>query len=100
MLSAFPAPTESQVTLANWRTPPFNRWSFQHVREIVPTAEIADDPERRWEFPRALVDLWDERFTVAGKERSVAEWLQESQTDGLIVLQQGAHRRRALSTTT
>jgi CubicO group peptidase (beta-lactamase class C family) len=90
MLSAFPARPQDQVTLANWRTPPFNRWSFQHVREIVPTAEIAEDPERRWDFPRALVDLWEERFTVAGKERSVAQWLQESQTDGLIVLQQGA----------
>ena len=29
-----------QVTLANWRAAPFNRWGFQHVREIVPTARI------------------------------------------------------------
>jgi CubicO group peptidase (beta-lactamase class C family) len=29
------------VRLSNWRTAPFSRWSFQNVREIVPTAEIA-----------------------------------------------------------
>ena len=24
----------------DWDRPPWNRWSFQHVREILPTAEI------------------------------------------------------------
>ncbi len=33
-----------QVTLANWRRAPFNQWSFQHVRELVPSADIANDP--------------------------------------------------------
>ena len=28
------------LTLANWDRPPYNRWSFQHMREIVPTASI------------------------------------------------------------
>ena len=29
-----------QVTLASWRTAPFNRWAF-HPRELVPSADIA-----------------------------------------------------------
>ena len=66
MMNAFPAPAEQQATLANWRTPPFNRWAFQHVREVVPTAEIAGHPAWRWEFPRALRDVLDLGFTVAG----------------------------------
>ncbi|RST87925.1 class C beta-lactamase-related serine hydrolase [Aquibium carbonis] len=33
--------SRSDVRLANWRTHPFNRWTFQNVREIVPTVEIA-----------------------------------------------------------
>ena len=52
-MDAFPPPPEKQATLANWRTPPFNRWSFQHVREIIPTAEVAEHPSWRWELPRA-----------------------------------------------
>ena len=40
IMEEFPAPNEGQVTLSNWRLPPFNRWSFHHVREIVPSAAI------------------------------------------------------------
>ena len=34
----------SPATLANWRSAPYNRWAFQHVRELIPSAEIANDP--------------------------------------------------------
>lgn len=36
------------VTIANWRTAPYSRWSFQNLREMVPTTEIraaAEEPE-------------------------------------------------------
>jgi hypothetical protein len=36
----FPPSTDKRVTLANWDSPPFNRWAFQHVREIMPTVEV------------------------------------------------------------
>ena len=45
-----------QVTLANWQRPPFNRWSFQHVRELIPTARIARGDGPAWELPRAEQD--------------------------------------------
>ncbi|SSC71748.1 unnamed protein product [Ciceribacter sp. T2.26MG-112.2] len=38
----------SDVTIANWRTAPYSRWSFQNLREMVPTAEIragAEEPD-------------------------------------------------------
>ena len=35
LMQGFPPAAGSQVTLANWRTPPFSRWAFQHVRELV-----------------------------------------------------------------
>ena len=40
-----------QVTLANWRAAPFNRWGFQHVRELIPSADIPNDPWRVRELP-------------------------------------------------
>jgi CubicO group peptidase (beta-lactamase class C family) len=40
-----------QVTLANWRSSPFNRWSFHHVRELIPSADIANDPRHIRELP-------------------------------------------------
>jgi hypothetical protein len=36
LMNGLPPSPEGQVTLANWRTAPFNRWAFQNVREIVP----------------------------------------------------------------
>lgn len=89
MMDAFPPAADRQVHLGNWRLPPFNRWSFQHVREIVPTAEIAEDPARRWDLPRALGDLGELTFAAGGRERTLAAWLAESQCDGLAVLKHG-----------
>lgn len=40
MMNDFPPSPDRQVTLANWRTAPFNRWSFRNVRRLVPTANI------------------------------------------------------------
>ena len=72
MMDAFPPPPDRQVTLANWRLPPFNRWSFQHVRQIIPTAEVAADPGRVWELPRAPLDLGAVTFTANGRQRTLA----------------------------
>ena len=27
----------AQATAGNWQDPPFNRWAYWHVREILPT---------------------------------------------------------------
>ena len=51
MMHAFPPAPEDLVTLANWRTAPFNKWAFHHVREIVPSAEIRNDPSRVRDLP-------------------------------------------------
>ena len=40
LMQGFPPPADGQVTLANWRLPPFNRWAFHNVRQIGPTAAI------------------------------------------------------------
>jgi len=40
MAGSPPFARENQVTLANWQDPPYNRWAFQHVRELVPSARI------------------------------------------------------------
>src|SRR6266571_222499 len=57
LMHGFPPARDGQVTLANWRTSPFNRWAFHHVREVVPSADIPNDPAKTWELPSAPVDL-------------------------------------------
>jgi hypothetical protein len=55
-MRGFPPAPEDQVSLANWREAPFNGWSFRHVREIIPTADIAHDPHQSRPLPIGLVD--------------------------------------------
>jgi CubicO group peptidase (beta-lactamase class C family) len=84
-----PFPAASLVTLGNWQDPPFNRWAFQHIRELIPTARIsrgADSPRR---LPRDERDIGGLRFRSAGREWTVAEMLAETDTDGFLVLHRG-----------
>lgn len=66
-----------QVTLANWRAAPFNRWGFQHVRELIPSADIPNDPRRVRELP------------AAKRELDLGSFLAETDTDGFVVLHRG-----------
>ena len=77
------------VTLANWQDPPFNRWAFQHLRELIPTARISRGagPARR--LPRAERDLTGITFRSGSRELTVGELLAESYTDGFLVLHRG-----------
>ena len=89
MTGAPPFPPESRVTLANWQEPPFNRWAFQHVRELIPTARISrgDGPARQ--LPRAERDVLDFRFRSGDRELTVGDLLAQTYTDGFLVLHQG-----------
>jgi CubicO group peptidase (beta-lactamase class C family) len=84
------------VTVANWLLPPFNRWAFQHVRELIPTARIARGDGPVWELPRAETDDLDGlRFDVRPTELApdgtltVRELLMRTGTDGFLVIHRG-----------
>src|ERR1700690_1002234 len=89
-MQGFPPSSEGQVSLANWLKPPFNRWSFQHVREVVPTAGI-----HRGRGPAMMMRRNDravERIAFQapdGKESTIGRLLDDSFTDGFLVLQRG-----------
>lgn len=90
MQCEFPPEADHRVTLDNWRKPPFNRWSFQHVRELVPTTEIQNNPEDIWLLDEKPADILSLDF-MDGPERStsVGKMLKDTQTDGFIVLHRG-----------
>ncbi len=84
-----PFPAASQVTLGNWQDPPFNRWAFQHIRELIPTARISRGPGRPLRLARAEQDISGLAFRSAGRDLTVAEMLAETYTDGFLVLHRG-----------
>src|SRR6516162_2429595 len=90
LITGFPPAPEDQVSLANWREAPFNRWSFRHIREIIPTAEIAHDPHQSRPLPIGLVDTNKIRIRGArGCVLSLDDFLMAASTDSLVVLHRG-----------
>src|SRR5688572_30452424 len=67
-----------QVTLANWRTAPFNRWAFHHVRELIPSADIANDPARVRPLKPQAIDF-----------KSLEGFLEETDTDAMAIVHRG-----------
>ena len=67
-----------QATLATWRTAPHSRWAFHHVRELVPSADIPNDPRTIRPLPGDLADFAQFRPFIEGTD-----------TDGLLVLHRG-----------
>src|SRR5262249_45043707 len=89
LMTGFPPPPDGQVTLANWRTAPSNRWAFQHVREIVPSADIPHAPERIWALPPAPADLSRFSFDYDGAHLDFDSFLAATDTDGIVILHRG-----------
>jgi CubicO group peptidase (beta-lactamase class C family) len=91
VMAGFPPRTDTQVTLANWRTAPFNRWAFHHVRELLPTADIPHDAANVRELPARAAFLEGVRIPGTGaKALTIDQALKATSTDGLVVLHRGA----------
>ena len=92
LMSGFPTYPETRVTLVNWQDPPFNRWSFQHLRELIPTHRIpvGEAPARPLSRGQSMLDpaavavhRSDQRVT------SLESLFDETWTDAVVVLHQG-----------
>jgi CubicO group peptidase (beta-lactamase class C family) len=89
MHGAPPFPAERLVTLENWQDPPFNRWGFLHVRDLIPTARIPHGDGRTWRLPSAERDLSDVTVRAGRRRVSLDRFLEETYTDGFLVLHNG-----------
>jgi hypothetical protein len=90
LMDGFPPEPNGQVTLANWRTSPFNRWAFHHLRELLPTADIPNDPAQVMDLQSSPIDLWPLSIeSMRGDSLSFGDVLRETGTDGLVILHRG-----------
>src|SRR4051812_18523892 len=89
LMSAYPSAESDQVTLANWRTAPYAKWAFQHVREIVPSADIPNAPGDVWKLGAEPRDFASFRFEHGGKRYSIDQFQDETDSDGLVILHRG-----------
>ncbi|TSE02281.1 serine hydrolase [Mesorhizobium intechi] len=79
----------NEVLLSNWRESPFNRWSFQNLGELVPTARVAAASAGAEAPAKDFGDLLGEKVSVANTPETVAEFLVRSSTDAMTVMKGG-----------
>ncbi len=92
LMTGFPSDPGSRVTLLNWQDPPFNRWSFQHLRELIPTQRISRGtaPVRPPAYHDTALDpaaVTVDR--VDGRVSTLAELIAETWTDAVVVVHDG-----------
>lgn len=73
-----------------WDRAPWNRWSFQHVRQMVPTAEVWRGRGPASIMPRAMQQMDEIVYTGENGPSTIRRFLDETYTDGFIVLHRGA----------
>ena len=89
LMQGTPPPPERLVTLDNWLRAPYNRWSLQHVDEVVPTARVRGGAGV-WHLPSSdRAGLNGVTFEVDGGAWTLEDWLVDSCTDGLVILHRG-----------
>lgn len=91
LMAGWPPPPGRLVTLANWQEPPFNRWAYLHVRELMPTARIGRGDRPVTELARADRSEAVERlkFRFQGTTHTVGETITTTFTDGFLVIHEG-----------
>ena len=90
MMNQFPNNPDQQVTLANWRTSPYNKWAFQHVRELVPSANIQNNPSKAQNLSQEKYDFSAVKVELDNQSQlTYEEFLKITDTDALIILKDG-----------
>jgi CubicO group peptidase (beta-lactamase class C family) len=89
------APDQSGTTLANWQDPPFNRWSFLHLDRILATRPIRHGMAAISALAGGGAATAEEIESLAvvrpdGTAGPVADVLADTETDGVLVLHDGA----------
>lgn len=75
---------------SGWSRAPLHRWTFQHIREMTPTAQVWRGPGPVMPLPEKPQDLGSVAFEFDGRKLTFDSFLDSSATDGMLVLHRGA----------
>jgi CubicO group peptidase (beta-lactamase class C family) len=90
LMTGFPPAPQSQVTLANWQDPPFNRWAFRHMRELITSQPIPAGQREPGPLPASRRQMSSPQVSrLDGSTSTVEEVLADTFTDALVILHNG-----------
>jgi CubicO group peptidase (beta-lactamase class C family) len=77
------------LTLESFQFGPVNRWSFSHLREVLPTVNITRDPDRFLALNPGEDLVTDFSVVFQGREQTIEEIAAHQFIDGLLVIRDG-----------
>jgi CubicO group peptidase (beta-lactamase class C family) len=90
LMTGFPPAPGAQVTLANWQDPPFNRWAFRHMRELIPSHPIPAGQSAPLPASAEALELDALAVTrLDGCASTVEDVLADTYTDAFMVVHDG-----------
>ena len=90
MIGGDPGRVPSELTLDNWQSAAYLHWTFQHIGEFLPTAQISRGGPVA-QLPSATTLVSDIAFhdPSNGRRRTVGDVMASTATDGWIVVRHG-----------
>ena len=89
LMSGSPPDPSQLVTTASWQEGPKNRWAFQHVSELIPSAVVSRGAGPVLPLDPAPLDLSRTRLEGVESAPTLEVFLHETYTDGFLVLRDG-----------
>ncbi|MGO4126616.1 serine hydrolase domain-containing protein [Inquilinus sp. YAF38] len=83
------APGNSLIPRQDWDRAPWNRWTFQHVRDLLPTTQVWRGAGPASLLPADLQDIDAIPFAAEGQAYTIGSFLETNYADGLLVLHGG-----------
>lgn len=88
-ISAEQSGRPDDLRLANFQFGPNNRWTFSHIREVMPTANIPHDNRRILPLEKSPLTSDDFSVDVQGKKQRLDEIAEDQYIDGILILKDG-----------
>ncbi|MBX4876908.1 serine hydrolase [Rhizobium bangladeshense] len=82
-------PCNIRIPNQDWDRAPWNRWTFQHVREILPTTQVWRGAGPASVLPADLRDIEVIPFEVEEQAYTIGSFLETSYANGFLVLHGG-----------
>ncbi len=91
IMQGFPVLAAQRIPRQDWDRAPWNRWTFQNVRQILPTTEVWRGDGEVNQLTRRPTELANIEFVTSdGDPQTLQKWIDSSYTDGIAVLHQGS----------
>lgn len=77
------------ITGATWQFGPLNRWAYTHLREVLPTKDIPNDPYAVRALPGIDGAAADLTMVLNGENQKLSDVMEQAYMDGVLVMKNG-----------